>query len=306
MRFFTLVLFSIFCYAPVSLASSIRERIFFEGKPSLEQIRNWSQDNEDKEFIIRMEEALKHDLLPLQKMGNPKLLQIVVSRYPDATAVEAWQFLAAKGVELVLFSVEYPRENEVERLNKIGLNKIVFVMTTYPSMEQAERLSKLTSKVSLTFAGSRYPFDRFIEGPPFEEIDSTTPLLFIANYWPADIHVKFFNSLSQDIKLRIVDTLPGKSAAENILKILKLTDLAVEMDSDIPTSLWAKLPPVARLQWISRNWVPSAKSLQAFASLNTQGQERSITINSDAALSVEERERLSATNLPVLWIHKVN
>ncbi len=269
-----------------------------------ESVAEWSALKGERDYIIRMGFPTPEQLSLLLPLKGAKKLKLEVQQYPKAKHLEAWQALFNqfnKKIELVLFGTPLPNAEQVELLNQISPNKIIFVILNIPFLYEVEPLLKLQAKeYSLTLIGPRYPLDPFTEGPAFQALPASVDLLFVSKSWPDQYNRAFFNKIPQKIKIRVSETMPTANSLTELSAIERLAGVQLEWEGEIKPTFWESLPAVP-LKWTVRDWIPSEKSLAGFAAVQSAAE---LILDRDQELADWELKRLTSSKLNIHWIHR--
>lgn len=297
-----------FCLASlgsnVALAHRIHETLYYPEQPTRELIARWSALEGTRDYTIEMHNPYASELENLNRLRNFDRLQILVTEYPpeEPETLAQWRTLAEKGAELVSLYVGIPNATEIDRLNRIGFRKILFVLNYYPNAEEGAVLDQLRSEAAITFTVRRYPNDWIQDGPGLDRMRDDVPLLFVTDYWPGQFHRVFFNWLRHPLKFRIRDAVPLPEHYEALNRTRMLEDITVEHSSSVPTAIWGRFPERAKLNWNTLTYIPTESDLEQFQSLPHPG--KNITIDRDLELTSAERLRLELSPLSIRWIHR--
>jgi hypothetical protein len=283
-----------------AFAAVPHETFYYEGAPTPDLVARWSALPGSRSFLIRTDSATRWELEALLPLRGADRLQIEAARFPGEDSVDAWKKLAVRGAELVVLDGGLPTDDEIDRLNRIGLAGHLFVLTGFPGEDDAKRLARLQGPVSLTLVTRLYP--RFVDRDSFRALPPGLPLLFSTDYWPWYTHMDVMNMIPQPLRLRVKDMFPPEESLQYLHAIKRLREVSVDTDYDAPDAReWEKFGALP-VRWSSRGRVPSAEGLAAFERSGRLGPRR-LTIDSDTAFTDEESGRLTRSPLAVEWIH---
>jgi hypothetical protein len=276
------------------------ETFFLPRIPTAEEVRLWSSLPGTRSYVFQTEDPFAEELKQVAQLKGADRILIEVRRFPGEDSLPEWKKLAAQGVELVGFGSGFPTDDEIRRLNEAGFAKIRIAISYFPGPEDAMSLGKLHASVALTFAAGQFP--RSEDKPGLLAIPAQIPLLFVTDYWPSYTHMDLLNLLPQPRSLRVTDMLMPDESVDYVRHIQKLQSIEMETGFDPAASDWKRFEGLP-LTWTSKNHVPPAETLDAFARSGAGTSSRRLVIDQDIPLSSEELARLISSPLAVQWIH---
>ena len=274
------------------------ETFVVSGSPGSDQIARWSSLAGSRDYLFQLKDPDTSDLSSLSQLRGARKITVEAADFPNEDTATAWQKLAAQGVEFVAMNVILPTDGDIERLNRIGFSKCIFIMSYYPDPADSERMSQLKCELSITFFGD-YP--KYAEKDGVAALPVKTPLTFDIDFWPFYTHMDVFNLLPQSIHLWVRDMYPPADELQYLHNIKKLDRITVETSFDPNSGDDWKVFGDVRVQWQSKDHVPTAENLAAF---QKGGGDREFILDMDRALTAEESATLSTSPLPVRWIHE--
>jgi hypothetical protein len=272
-----------------------------QGSLSPAQVQRWNSDASAKsrELLIVWDFPQASDLDQVLRVTGMTRIRVETQR-PPRTELERWKKLAAKGVEWIGMSGDFPLAYEFQALREIRFPKATLVLSNFPEPAEGELLSTLETPLALSFNAGKLP--TFSTKPGFEPLRVETPLLFVADYWPFYSHMDFFNLIPQRVRLRIRDSFPYGMAIEYLANIQRLEEIAVQVDFEPSQAQWQSLPQGVPLVWIPRAAVPTEKAIRTLEGVRSRAAPTRIVIDSDTPLTPAERTRLERSAFNVEWI----
>jgi hypothetical protein len=282
-------------------AAPIHEVWVHQGPLTARVLERWSAEPSgvSRELLLNWESPSSSDLDAVLSVRGMTRIRIETPRAPR-TEKERWKAIAARGVEWIGILGDTPTDSEIQSLNEIRFAKNTFVLTQFPQPSDSARLARIQTPLALSFNSGKLP--TFSTKPGFDPLPASTPMLFVADYWPFYSHMDFFNLLTQPIRLRIRDSFPYGIAIEYLANIQRLEEIAVQVDFSPSRAQWESLPQSAPIAWIPRGSVPSEQSIRTLESVRSNAAPTRIVIDSDLALSAMERARLERSSLAIEWI----
>ncbi len=283
------------------LAGPIHETFFQSSVPTLDQIEEWSKLPGERSYLLQLQDPRSWDLEPLLHLRGADRIRIEVTHFPGHDTIATWKKLAAQGSELIGLGTGLPTEDEIARLNLIGFSHIALVLGSAPGQGEGARLTALKTSVALTFAMKRYP--KFVEKPLFMEIPSSTPLLFVAGFWPRYIPMDVLNLLPHPKRIRVEGLYPTDQDFEYLKNIHTLEEVTVDADfAPAHGDLWSKFGTTP-VRWRSRNSIPLPKAFADFVASSASGGKRMLSLDQDEPLTARDRARLESSPIAVEWTH---
>lgn len=286
---------------PVAFATTPYETWFHNGIPTPEKISFWNSHPGIRGYLIQMQDPRAWDLELLLDLKNTSRMRLEISRFPGRDTLNIWSKLARKGAELVALNAGLPSDTEINTLNEIGFQRILFVLSEIPGINEVSRLSKMKTPFSITFATGKYP--KYIHKSTFLALPPETPILFRTDYWPRYAQMDLLNLIPQtEQKLQIKGIWPTEKTFEYLLNIHALKELTIETDFD-PTrpGPWAKFGSL-KVRWLSQGRIPSAHALTDFEQSLSLGT-RTLMIDRDEPLTQKELSLLEQSKFQVEWTH---
>lgn len=282
-------------------ASAIHETIIFQGNPTKEQIAEWSNLPGARNFLFQMDGVTNEELRELAALKGADKIQIERNSYPEQSELSGWKSLARKGVEFVGLGIQLPPVAEIQRLNEIGFQKLIFILDYIPDLEEAKLISRLKGDVSITFAMSSYP--KYENKEVLLGIPASVAFTFATSYWPWYSHMDLFNMLPNRQAVRVTGMFPTDKHFKYLLNIKSLDRVIVETEFDPSEKVWGKFGKLP-VTWINKDRIPSSEALAAFEASSKDGAVRKLTIDTDVPLTEEELRVLSSVAIPVELVHK--
>ncbi len=295
---------------PTLAQAQLRETWYFQGAPSESQIAAWSNHTslagERIRYLLDMDDPIAPELSRLKGLTNAKELLIETRQYPAESERQEWQALNASlktETTLIVMRGDGPTDDEVRRLNDFNFRSIVIVFTYYPGEVEAKKLSRIQSKLQITFATSAYP--KFEDRKGLQALDPAIPVLYTSQYWPHYIHMDVLNLTPQkDIKLRVIDTLPAEENLPYINHIKNLTQIAMQTTHEsFAPSTWASFRSEVDLTWMASGFFPSLAKVNEFAATLNGTEKRAIKIDCDQDIEPGYRIALKNLTLSIDWTH---
>ena len=267
--------------------------------PALVDRWNSAASAKSREILIEWDSPQPSDLDQVMRVTGMTRIRVETQR-PPRSELERWKKLAAKGVEWVGLSGDFPLAGDLKALQEIGFPKATLVLSNFPQPAEGELLAKLETPLSLSFNAGKLP--TFSTKPGFEPLRAETPLLFVADYWPFYSHMDFFNLIPQPVRLRIRDSFPYAMAIEYLANIQRLQEIAVQVDFEPSQTQWQSLPQGVPLVWIPNGVVPTENAIRTLEGVRSRAAPTRIVIDSDTPLTAAERARLERSSFAVEWI----
>jgi hypothetical protein len=243
--------------------------------------------------------ATQDDLAQLTRLSQNATVELVLDDYPQNISLPDWRALASNGATLSILSSYMPTNTDIARLDQIRFKQITIGLDFYPGEQEISRLKKFTTPYALTFSVPYYP--RHLEKQMFWALPDDQPVTLIQDYWPQYNQMDVLNLIRQSPRLHVRGSFPAESSLEYLYNIKQLKKVVVEISYNPPAGEWAKLSPF-EIEWLSKDWVPSAQALADFATAGAS--PRRLTVRSDLELTRDERARLENSSLNVTWVKR--
>lgn len=302
-RFAFLVVFGIFLplLRPAPVWARPPRETMVAAFVSPEAINEWSALPGSRDFILQLANPDPQDLRLIGRLKGASRIQIQVECLPGTDTLAGWKSLADQGVELVVTGGGAPTVSEIERLNRIGFPRILFVMGYFPDLQEAARLRNLKTPFSIRFLARQYP--RFTDRDALRAMPESASLGFVTDYWPWYVQMDLFNMLPQPKRIHVKDLFPEGKGLEYLLAIQRLEEVTVETDYEPPPGTWDRFQSL-NVRWLLRDLFPSAAGLDDFArSAGARPDRRLLRLHNELAPTAEEWRRLSGSPVPVEWAH---
>jgi hypothetical protein len=281
--------------------SSITQELFFQGNPSEQQIQKWKELPGPKNITVWLDHAGEWNLAPFLKFDRLDGFRIQTELPPQRDSLHLWKELATKGVTWVSLSGGIPLSHEVEILKEIGFSQITLVLLSYPSEEDAARISTLETPLLISFFARRYPL--FMERDALDLLPVSATLFFVTDYWPWYSHMDLFNLLPHEIRLRVRDSFPSEDHWPYLHYIRRLKGVEIVTGFEyVEKNTWEKFQSIP-VTWITQNWIPSEQALLDFETSTQRPKEkRKLLIDQDQPLTSEEKSLLKKRPFAVHWL----
>lgn len=284
-----------------AVAGEIHETFIVSHPPTSEQIAHWSNLPGKRSYVIQMGDPTSWELEAIAQLRGADRIRITTTRLPGEDTAATWKSLSGKGVELVGMGAGVPTDDEAERLNRIGMQKLVLALEAYPGIEEARRIGSLKAEVTVVFATRAYP--RMVEKAQLLEIPARIPFHFAMDYWPSYTHMDVLNLTPHSKRIRVTDSYPYEGSLPYLLAIKNLEEVTIEAAYGSPDpAIWDKLGEL-RVSWSTKGQFPAEEGLAAFEKSAGPGRSRTLIVDTDIQLSDRELARLKASPLPIEWIH---
>jgi hypothetical protein len=207
-------------------------------------------------------------------------------------------------VQLNILEGILPSLAELQFIDSLGFQKVLFVITGPQDPTLTQALGELKTPVSLTLAARAYP--KYMDKESWVTIPPQVPLTVSTDFWPGYTQMDMLNLMSMSQSLRVKDMFPNEDSYPYLLNIKRLEQITIDTDFDPwdQGQVWQKLG-AKKVRWNRRSNVPSKEVLEAFAR-SAAPSLRSVTIDTDIELSREERKRLEDLPIPVEWLRSQN
>jgi len=296
------ILFLFFIQIRSAHSLPIQETYFYTGQVTADLISRWSSRSTPVNYILELGWPGQPELEQLSKLKFSNSLLTEVSYFPNEDFLASWQKLAENKATFVSLGIGLPNIRQIEILNKIGFEDYLFVLTAYPTEENAQNLSLLSGNITLSFFASRYP--RYEEKDGLLAIPSNAKLHFTTDYWPWYSHMDVLNFLPHKKSLRVKGIFPSGQTLEYLHNIKNLKSITVETDFDAPYAKDWKQFKNLPVTWISKDHIPSERGLSAFEGSFSSTTQRKLILDLDWPLSPNEKERIESSPIPTNWIHQ--
>jgi hypothetical protein len=279
-------------------ALSIHETFTCEDVPRADEIVEWSRLPGRRSYLIQAGDPFPDDLKELTRLTGFDLLQIETVRWPSDDTEAAWKQLAAMDVQFVARDVGGPTQPEIDRLNRIGFKKLHIILRAFPGVADSAKLVQLRGGVSIGF--SRGTFPRYEERDGIIALGGLIHTTYYTDLWPWYGHMDALNFLPQSKSLHVTGLYPSAHHYEYLKAIQGLKDVTIDVEFE-PSSAdeWKKFGTVP-VQWVSNGRVPSAQAIKNF---EAYPHAKRLVIKQEYPLTADEVRRLTASRLPVEWIH---
>ena len=173
-----------------------------------------------RDYLFQLKDPDTSDLSGLTELRGARKVTVEADDFPNEDTVAAWQKLANQGVEFVAMNVILPTDLDIERLNRIGFSKCMFILEYYPDPADSERMSRLGCELTVEFFGKAYP--KYAEKDGVAALPVKTPLTFDIDFWPYYTHMDVFNLIPQPIHLWVRDMYPPADELQYLHNIQRL------------------------------------------------------------------------------------